>query len=73
MARKIQDAEEATQAPSEPQAEGVAFVKNQTNEIIYFGDGTNYRFQKSREFITSPELIEKLRAVADRYQIIEQQ
>lgn len=70
MARKIQSQDDATEQSG---GEGVTFVKNQVNELIRFEDGTSFQFQKSRQTITDPELIEKLRSVATRCNIFEVQ
>lgn len=65
MARKIQDPEEAAEAATPPPPEGSAiFVKNQTNELIKFPDGTTYKFDKPKVVITDGALIAKLREVA---------
>lgn len=68
MARKIQSPDEATESTV---GSGVTFVKNQVNELIRFEDGTTHQFQKSRETINDPILIEKLRAVATKHGIFE--
>lgn len=70
MARKIQSQDDATQQTG---GTGVTFVKNQVNELIRFEDGTTHLFTKSRETVNDPDLIEKLRAVATRHNIIEVQ
>lgn len=69
MARKIQSPDEATETKG---GDGVTFVKNQM-ELIRFEDGSTYEFKQSRETITDPELIEKLRSVAARCNIFEVQ
>lgn len=75
MPRKIADQAEAADAGESHSEEGVAFVKNHTNELIFFPKGSgkrpHYKFESSREVITDPELIEQLRLVADKYSIFE--
>jgi len=49
---------------------GQVFIKNRLNEIIKLPGGKTYQFKHTREVITDPELIKKLKQVADKYQII---
>lgn len=72
MGRKIADqAEAAESTPKTEEQRGTTFIKNQFNEVIRFEDGTSYKFRSSKETFHDPKMIENLRAVADRYNILE--
>ena len=62
MGRKITEALLAAEPEGTPT--GVTFVKNQTNELIRFPDGTFHKFTTSRQTVENADLIEKLRIAA---------
>lgn len=74
MARKIASTEEAAEQSDDGSGDatpkGVTFIKNQP-ELIRFDDGTTFKFDQSKQTITDPVLIAKLRSVAERCHILE--
>jgi hypothetical protein len=69
MAREIAE-KSAVVATSAETEQGTVFIKNHLNEIIHLPNGDTYKFAKTRELITDPELASQLKKVADKYKII---